>query len=129
MLVGGGAGNGLFSVGGLFEAAARVLCVDGGDEVDEEGEDVKGEDEGDDPLKDGGDVAVVGEGGGGEDDGEGELDEDKGELDPKGDAEGAVLAVPWGRGCQRTTATTAAANDALMPRRWYSQQMKMAEMR
>lgn len=36
-----------------------VLRVAGGEEVEREGGDVEGEDEGDDPLDDGGDVVVV----------------------------------------------------------------------
>lgn len=77
----------------LDEARGVGLGADGGQEVDDKGEDVKGEDEGDDPLEDGGDVVVVAPVGGDEDDGQDELDEDKGELDVEGDAEDAVLAV------------------------------------
>ena len=75
-----------FRVRALLDAPCR------GQQVDEEGEDVKGEDEGDDPLEDGGDVLVYAERGGGEDDGEGGLDEDEGELEPEGEAQDAVLA-------------------------------------
>ena len=64
----------------------------GGQQVDEEGEDVKGEDEGDDPFEDGANVLAAGEGRTDEDGGEGDLDEDEGELEPKGEAQDAVLA-------------------------------------
>lgn len=78
---------------GLCEAGGDGLGADGGEEVDDEGEDVKGEDEGDDPFEDGGDVFVVAPVGGDEDDCEDELDDDEGEFYPEGDAEDAVLAV------------------------------------
>ncbi len=64
-------------------------------QVDDEGEDVGGEDEGDDPLEDCGGVVVVCCHAGGEGHGEDDLDEHEGELDPKGDAEDAVLAVTF----------------------------------
>ena len=70
-----------------------VLCADARQEVEEEGEDVEGEDEGNDPLEDGGDVLLGGEHGGGEDDGEDDLDEDEDEFDPEADAQDAVVAV------------------------------------
>lgn len=71
---------------------------------------------------------MAGVGGGGEDDGQDELDEDKGELDPEGGAQGAVLAVfctlsAAGKGLER------ARENALMPRRCDSQQVKTAESR
>lgn len=69
--------------------------MNGGPQVDDEGKDVQGEDEGDDPFKHGGHVGVVGVGGGCKDDGEDELDEDKGEFDPEGGAEDAMVAVFW----------------------------------
>lgn len=46
-------------------------------QVDEEGEDVKGENEGDDPLEDGGLVVALLEVGGDEGDGEEQLDDDE----------------------------------------------------
>lgn len=64
----------------------------GRQQIDEEGEDVKGEDEGDDPLEDGRDVLFAVKGGGGEDDGEDDLDDDEGQLQPEGEAQDAVLA-------------------------------------
>jgi hypothetical protein len=79
--------------GGLDEALGVGLCADGGGEVDPEGDCVEGEDDGDDPLEDGGGVVVVGEVAAGKGYGEDDLDEDKGELDPEGDAEDAVFAV------------------------------------
>lgn len=75
-------------------AVPAVLCVYGRPQVDVEGEDVKREDEGDDPLEHGARVVVLGEGAGDEADGEEDLDDDEEELDPEGDAEDAVLAVP-----------------------------------
>jgi hypothetical protein len=77
----------------LCEARRDGLGADGGQEVDDEGEDVKGEDEGNDPFEDGGDVVVVAPVGADEDDCEDELDDDEGGLYPEGDAEDAVLAV------------------------------------
>ncbi len=62
-----------------------------GKEVDEEREDVKGEDEGDRPLEAGGDVFSFFEVGDAEDDGEDDFDEDKDEFDPEGESENAVL--------------------------------------
>ena len=83
--------------GGLVIARALGLGVDGGPEVDDKGEDVEGEDEGDDPLEDGGDVVVARPVGGDEADGQEELDDDEDELYPEGDAEDAVLAPFWSR--------------------------------
>lgn len=62
-------------------------------EIEEEGEDVEGEDQGDQPFDDGGDVGVFAKGGGGEDDGQEGLDDDEGQFHPEGDAEDAVVAV------------------------------------
>ena len=64
-------------------------------EIDDKGEHVQGEDEGDDPFEYGGYVGVVRVRGGCEDDGEEELDEDEGEFDPEGGAEDAMLAIFW----------------------------------
>ena len=72
-----------------------VLCAHGREEVDVEGEYVKGEDEGDDPLEHGAGVVVAGEGAGDEGDGEQDLDDDEDELDPERSAQDAVLAVAW----------------------------------
>lgn len=55
-------------------------------EVDVEGEDVKGEDEGDDPLEHGAGVVVAREGARDEGDGEEDFDDDEGQLDPEGEA-------------------------------------------
>lgn len=77
----------------LAEARGLRLCADGGQKIDNKGEDVECEDEGDDPFENGGDVFVVAPVGGDEDDGEDKFDEDECELYPKGDAEDAVLAV------------------------------------
>ena len=90
----GGRGGGRRRGGrGLGEALRMALSHAGGPQVDDEGEDVKGEDEGDDPLEVGGDVLVAGEGQGGKGDGQDDLDEDEGELDPEGGAKDAVAAV------------------------------------
>lgn len=72
---------------------AAVGGVARGPQVDDEGEDVEGEDEGDGPLEDGGVVEVVVQVAHAEADGEAELDDDEDELDPEGDAQDAVLAV------------------------------------
>ena len=69
------------------------LGADGRVEVDGEGEDVEGEDEGDGPLDGGAGVVVLGPGGCHEGDGEEELDDNEDELDPEGGAQDAVLAV------------------------------------
>lgn len=72
-----------------------VLGGGGRVQVDVEGEDVGGEDEGDDPLEHGAGVVVAGEGAGDEGDGQQYLDDDEGELNPEGEAQDAVLAVAW----------------------------------
>ena len=74
-----------------------VLLLGGGSrvQVDDKREDVGGEDEGDDPLEDGGGVVVACGHAGGEGDGEHDLDDDEGKLDPEGNAEDAVLAVAF----------------------------------
>jgi hypothetical protein len=117
-------------------AAAAGLGADGGDEVDEEGEDVAGEDEGDGPLQHGGGVVAVLEVGGAEGDGEGDFEEDEGELDAEGDAEDAVLAEICARGefvcacvCLRGGERVEGGGKGRVriPRRWYSQQMQTAE--
>jgi hypothetical protein len=98
----GGSGNNGGGRRGTSPAAAAApppparvprARVDGRPQVDVEGEDEEGEDEGDDPLEDGGDVVVLGPRGGGEDGGEHQLDEDEDELDPEGSAQDGVLAV------------------------------------
>lgn len=58
----------------------HVLRVHRGPQVDDEGEDVEGEDGGDDPLEDGGLVVHLLAGADGEGDAEGELDDDEEEL-------------------------------------------------
>lgn len=64
-----------------------------GPQVDHKGKDVKGEDEGDDPLKVGGYVLVLRKCRGGEDDGQGELHEDEGQFYPEGGGEDAIFAI------------------------------------
>ena len=78
-----------------LEAAggAGVAGAHGGEEVDVEGEDVEGEDEGDGPLEHGGGVGGLLEVAGGEGDGEDDLDDDEGELDVEGYAEDAVGGI------------------------------------
>ncbi len=75
-----------------LETGAGVARANGGEEVDVEREDVKGEDEGDDPLEHGGGVGGLCEVAGCEGDGEDHLDDDKDELDPEGDAQDSVRA-------------------------------------
>lgn len=70
-----------------------VRATDAGQQVEQEGEDVEGEDEGDDPLEHGGDVPVAGPARAREADGQDDLDDDEGQLDPEADAEDAVGAV------------------------------------
>lgn len=92
-------GGGTFLHGvrrGLHEAAGAGLGLDGRCEIDVEGDGVKGEDEGDDPLEDGADVGQVAEGGGGKCDGEAELDDDEGELHPEGHSKNTEVTVVWG---------------------------------
>lgn len=56
-------------------------------------EHIESEDEGDDPFKNGGDVAMFGEVRGCENNGENKFDEDKSQLDPEGRAKDTMLAV------------------------------------
>lgn len=72
---------------------AVVLGAGRWQEVDEEREDVEGEDERDGPLENSGDVVGFLEGADGKGDSETEFEEDEGELDPEGGAEDEVLAV------------------------------------
>lgn len=78
---------------GLLKAEVPRLGEDGGDEVDEEGEDVEGEDEGYDPFEDGAHVFVVLVVAGAEGDGEGDFDDDESKFNPKGCAQDAVFAI------------------------------------
>lgn len=95
------------------------------DEIDEEGEDVKSEDESDGPLQDGGSIVFVLEVCGGECDGEDYFDDDEEKLDPEGNAENAVFTEI----CSLISdgETPSGWKGSRIPRRWYSQQMKMAE--
>lgn len=77
----------------LDEAHGVSFCAHGGQQVNDEGKDVKGENEGNDPFEDGGYVLVVAPVGGDEDDSENELDDDECHLDPERDAEDFVMAV------------------------------------
>lgn len=63
-----------------------------GQQIDKEGQDVKGEDEGDDPFEYGSHILPAVEGGDDEDDGEDYLDDDEDEFKPEGEAQDAVLA-------------------------------------
>lgn len=69
------------------------LGLGGGPQVDGEGPDIGGEDEGDDPFQVGGDGPIVGSHIDEEGNGEAELDEDERELDPEGSAEDAKAAI------------------------------------
>ena len=64
-----------------------------GPEVDHEAEDVKGEDQADDPFEDGALVLVVFEEKRAEDSGKYSLDDDEDELDPEAETKFAMLAV------------------------------------
>ena len=64
-----------------------------GPEVDNEAEDVKGENQTDDPFEDGALVLVVFEEKRAEDNGKYSLDDDEDELDPEAEAKFAMLAV------------------------------------
>lgn len=75
-----------------FDISALLRAPRRGQEIDEESENVEGEDEGDEPLEHGGDVLLDGEGREGEDDGEDDFDDDEGEFGPEGEAQDAVLA-------------------------------------
>ena len=79
----------------LTEPRVRGLCVHGGSKIDDEAQDVKGKDKSNDPLEHGRDVFVFGKVERGKGNGEHELDQDKREFGPEGDAEDAVLAVLW----------------------------------
>jgi hypothetical protein len=65
------------------EARSLGFCADGRQQIDDKGEDVKCKNEGDDPLKNSGNVFVITPIGGDEDDGEDELDDDECELYPE----------------------------------------------
>lgn len=80
---------------GLGVPSVRTLCADGRVEVDDEGDGVEGEDEGDDPLEDGGRISLLLAAEDAEGDDEGELDDDEDELYPEGEAEHAVFAIFW----------------------------------
>jgi hypothetical protein len=73
--------------------AGHVFGLHGRVKVDIEGEDVKREDEGDDPLEHGAGVVVSCEGTGDEGDGEEDFDNDEDELNPEGDAQDSVVTV------------------------------------
>jgi len=75
---------------------ARVLGVDGGVEVHVEGEEVGGEDEGDDPFEYRGGVVASCECAGDEGDCEDYFYDYEDEFDPEGGAEDAVVSVAWG---------------------------------
>lgn len=69
--------------------------MDGRVEVYDKRQDIKGEDQGNDPLKDGGGVSLLETAKDTETDEEGELDEDKDKLDPERSSEHAVLSVHY----------------------------------
>lgn len=66
-------------------------------QVDVEGENVGGEDEGNDPLEHGAWVVVARESAGDKGDGQQDLDDDENQLDVEGDAQDAVFAVALGQ--------------------------------
>lgn len=67
----------------LDEAHGVVFCAHGGQQVNDKGKYVEGENEGNDPFEDGGYVFVVAPVGSHEDDGQNELDDDECNLDPE----------------------------------------------
>lgn len=92
------------AIGGLLHLARlsrldvprrTIAGAHGWVQINEEGEDVEGEDKGDNPFEDGSGVAGSEAGCDGEGDGQGELDEHEGEFYPEGDAEDAVVSVAW----------------------------------
>lgn len=76
-------------------AATFGFRVHGGPQVDDEGEDVGGEDESDDPLEDGSGVTLLDARADGEGDDEGEFEEDEAELYVEGGAKDPVFSVVW----------------------------------
>ena len=72
--------------------AVAMLALRGGQEIDEEGEHPEGEDEGNDPLKDGCLLRVPVECQHAEADGQDDFDDDEGQLDPETDAQDASIA-------------------------------------
>jgi len=62
-------------------------------QIQHERQNVKGEDQGDDPLDDSGNVLVVVPRCGAEDDGKGDFDDDESQFDPEGETKDAMLAV------------------------------------
>lgn len=85
--------HGRSTVPRLSAVVAAMLGVHGRVQVHVEGEDVEAEDEGDDPLEDGGDVPVLEAVHNNKGDGQADGDDDEGQLDPEGDGEDAVLGV------------------------------------
>jgi hypothetical protein len=66
--------------------------TDGREEIDEEGENVKGKDERDGPFEDGGDVVAFSLVADAKCDGQSNFDKDKEEFDPEGNAKDTMLA-------------------------------------
>jgi hypothetical protein len=77
----------------LSEALRVGLRVDGWPQVNREGPDVGGENEGDDPLKVGSNILVASRGQDAKGNDEEEFEEDEGELDPEGSPKHAISAV------------------------------------
>lgn len=80
-------------VAGLLEPLVGALCADSRVEIDDEGDGVEGEDEGDGPFENGCGVASLHTAADAKGDDEGELDQDEGELYPEGEAKNAVFTV------------------------------------
>jgi hypothetical protein len=106
-----------------------ALCADGRVQVNNEGDGVEGKDERDDPFKNGGGVSLLNAAGNGKGDDEGHLDDDEGEFDPEGDAKDAMFTVVWAEWLVRGFTLVFTERNLLIPRRWYSQQIKTAEIR
>jgi hypothetical protein len=105
----------------------------GGNKINEEGKTVECENERDNPFQHSCCVIRFLEIAASEGDGEYHLNEDKGEFDPEGDAEDSMLAEIFG---VRMLASTFGERDfgggrkgnVRIPKRWYSQHTKIAEM-
>ena len=76
----------------MLTLARNLIAPHSRNKIDEEGEDVEGEDEGDGPFEDGRGVVFVFCAGDAEGDGERDFDDYEEEFGPEGGAEDAVLA-------------------------------------
>lgn len=70
-----------------------ALGVDGREQIKQEGNDVEGKDEGDNPFENGSDVVVLCVGGTCKNDGKHQFNENKGKLEPEGSTQDTMLSV------------------------------------